>query len=114
MPNHSLEQVTVPDQFNQHKNIDHFENWSTERLQRLRVVFKNGYIVSIIRGNLGMFGSTYGGEDGLFEIAVMQPHGLSYTRQFFDPLHCDDVLGFLTVEDVRHYLNRVGEAGNEH
>jgi len=58
----------------------------------------NGYEVSIIKNSL-----SYGGDKGLYEIGVYGPHG-----GMCDPLGWgDDVKGWLTPEDVEHYIQRI-------
>lgn len=60
--------------------------------------FANGYGASVIRG----FGS-YGNEDKLFELAVLNPNGrLDYSTPI-----TDDVLGYLTTTDVNDLLDRI-------
>jgi hypothetical protein len=59
--------------------------------------FANGYGVSVIIGPY-----TYGGEDGLYELAVMKGGDLCY-----DTPITDDVLGHLTPADVTRLLGDV-------
>ena len=54
------------------------------------VDFPNGYTASVIRTE-----SSYGGDAGLFEIAVMYNGVLDYTTPV-----TNDVLGYLTEQDV--------------
>ena len=62
-----------------------------------KVEFDNGYGVSVVRG----FG-TYGAEDGLYELAVTKNGRLCY-----DTPITDDVLGYLSPEDVERYMRMV-------
>ncbi|MFW6281211.1 MAG: hypothetical protein ACOC1O_00190 [bacterium] len=55
-------------------------------ISRMKVTFKNGYGISIIRGSF-----TYGGKEGLFETAIINKDG--------NIIH-DTVQGYLTEEEV--------------
>ena len=62
------------------------------------VQFPNGYGASIVQGE-----HTYGGKDGLYELAVFGEDGhISY-----DTPITDDVLGYLTEQDVEDTLNKI-------
>jgi hypothetical protein len=62
------------------------------------VQFQNGYGASIVKGE-----HTYGGRDGLYEIAVFGKDGqISYSTPI-----TDDVLGYLTEEDVEKTLTDI-------
>ena len=63
----------------------------------LRFTFPNGYTGSVVRH----FGS-YGGPQGLWEIAVMYDGVIVY-----DTPITDDVLGWQTEEDVKQVLNQI-------
>lgn len=87
------------------ENINFIEDLSDNRtgMKRARVHFHNGYQLSIISGPF-----SYGGSDGLFEIAIFNNAG-NYQPQLFDePDMDDDVLGYLTEQEVIHYINKVG------
>lgn len=77
-----------------------FDN-SEPFVSRLRVDFKNGYTLSIIRGRW-----TYGSEDGLFEIAVIRD-GEFVTRSLAEKRGLgdidDDVMGWQTESEVRDW-----------
>lgn len=62
-----------------------------------REEFPNGYGVSVVRSQ-----HTYGGDRGLFELAVMKDGALCY-----DTPVTDDVLGYLSEEDVTKALRDV-------
>lgn len=62
-----------------------------------RHYFPNGYGVSVIQGPY-----TYGGPEGLYELAVMTEDGLCY-----DTPITEDVLGHLTPEEVTGLLAQV-------
>lgn len=69
---------------------DHFE----------RVLFPNGYGVSIVR-----HGYSYGGNSGLFEVAVLGEDGeITYSTPV-----TGDVLGWLSVQEVLDTMKAVSE-----
>jgi hypothetical protein len=59
--------------------------------------FKNGYGIDIVKHN-----ASYGRENDLWEIAVMKDGRCNY-----DTVITDDVIGWLTSEEVMHYATRV-------
>ena len=63
--------------------------------------FTNGYGASVVTGPY-----TYGGDEGLYELAVLEftgdKHALCYTTEI-----TDDVIGYLTEEDVQDILARI-------
>lgn len=62
------------------------------------VQFPNGYGASIVQGE-----HTYGGKDGLYEIAVFGKDGhISYSTPI-----TDDVLGYLSEEEVEKTLTDI-------
>jgi len=62
------------------------------------VQFSNGYGASIVKGE-----HTYGGKDGLYEIAVFGKNGeISYSTPI-----TDDVLGYLSEEEVEKTLTDI-------
>lgn len=63
-----------------------------------RMSFNNGYGVSVVRSDY-----TYGGDKGLYELAVLNDSGgLCYDTEV-----TDDVLGYLTEEEVSDAMGRV-------
>lgn len=64
--------------------------------------FDNGYGASVISG--GTY--TYGGDQGLKELAVLKFTGDNY-KLCYDTEITDDVLGYLTDEDVTDLLERI-------
>jgi hypothetical protein len=61
------------------------------------VSFANGYGASVIRSS-----SSYGGDQGLYELAVLLGDELCYTTPI-----TDDVLGWLKPEDVTRLLGEI-------
>lgn len=80
------------------KNIVSMEDRSDGLFQRLHVMFKNGYGASIVRGV-----HSYGGKDGLFEIAVLDDEG----NLVYDTPVTDDVLGYLDGDGVAEVLEEI-------
>lgn len=68
-------------------------------------MFDNYYGVSVIRGQY-----TYGGKKGLYELAVihMGPNDKESTIVYNTPV-TDDVVGYLTPEDVTKIMKEVSE-----
>lgn len=65
-----------------------------------RMVFDNGYGVSVIRTKY-----SYGGKDGLYEIGILDSEGaICYTTPI-----TDDVIGYLREEDVTEGMKRIQE-----
>ena len=68
--------------------------------KQARMTFENGYGVSVVSHSY-----SYGGKDGLFEIAVLDKDGdLTY-----DTPVTNDVIGYLTEEDVTDVMKQVQE-----
>jgi hypothetical protein len=67
-------------------------------LNAARVMFDNGYGVSVIIGP-----HTYGGEDGLYELGVLGKDG----KLTYDTPVTDDVEGYLTEEGVTEFLKQI-------
>jgi len=62
-----------------------------------RINFDNGYGASVIRSPY-----SYGGNRDLYELAVTKDNNLCY-----DTPITDDVLGYLTEDDVTKYLGQI-------
>lgn len=62
-----------------------------------RMDFDNGYGVSVVQSSF-----TYGGEEGLYEMAVMKDDHICY-----DTPITSDVLGYLSEEDVTVHMIEV-------
>lgn len=63
--------------------------------------FDNGYGASVIQNPY-----SYGGDIGLFEIAVLKWEGVSYSINYDTPV-TDDVLGYVVPEEVEGYLRDI-------
>jgi hypothetical protein len=63
-----------------------------------RIVFDNGYGASIV-----CTPHTYGGDRGLYEIAVLDTEG----RLTYDTPVTDDVIGYLRPEDVTDVMEKI-------
>jgi len=65
-----------------------------------RMMFENGYGVSVVSHTY-----SYGGKDGLFEVAVLGKDGdLTY-----DTSVTNDVIGYLSPDDVTDVMKQVQE-----
>lgn len=70
---------------------------------RGRIMFDNGYGASVIRHNF-----SYGGRDGLYELAVLDKDG----EPTYNTPITDDVMGYLTPEDVTEILIQIQDLKN--
>jgi len=61
------------------------------------VTFDNGYGASVVKTNM-----SYGGKEGLYELAVLFDGLISY-----DTPITDDVIGFLTEDEVTELLQKI-------
>ena len=78
------------------KGIKKVENNSDSLFDRVYVTFDNGLNLSIIRGQY-----SYGGSEGLFEIMP------SDSNVFDEEDKGDEVLGWLTEEQVLYYVDKM-------
>jgi len=69
---------------------------------RARVVFTNGYALSIIRGEY-----THGGDEGLYEIAPMGLNGHLDGNLLDEEDQGDDVLGWCDEAKVNYYITKL-------
>jgi hypothetical protein len=82
-----------------------FEDIDFERNEDLdgvvgRIMFDNGYGASVVRHIM-----SYGGKLGLYELAILDKEGdLTY-----DTPVTNDVIGYLTTEEVTNYLIKIQE-----
>ena len=63
--------------------------------------FSNGYGISAIRSPY-----SYGGSDGLYEVAILQGNDDEWSITY-DTLITDDVIGYLTKEEVESILTQI-------
>jgi hypothetical protein len=79
-------------------NFEPHPNWDGVQAKHF---FDNGYGVSVIKSS-----HSYGGSDGLYELAVLK--GLEEDWEIcYDTPITDDVMGHLTTEDIDIILNQV-------
>jgi hypothetical protein len=64
-----------------------------------RIKFENGYGASVIKSSF-----SYGGNQGLYELAVLFEDDITYNTPI-----TDDVLGYLSEDDVSKYLKQIQE-----
>jgi hypothetical protein len=62
-----------------------------------RTKFDNGYEVSVVKSEY-----TYGGKDGLYELAIFKDGEICY-----DTPITDDVIGYLRPEDVTEVIQKI-------
>ena len=70
---------------------------------RAQMFFENGYGVSVIRGPF-----TYGGSEGLWEVAVLRGSEEDY-EVYYDTPVTDDVLGHKTESEITEAMRQVQE-----
>ena len=68
---------------------------------RKRVQISSDIFLSVIRSPY-----SYGGSEGLFEVALISKEGDLITHRFF-PDHEDDVIGWLTFDNVTEVIKEV-------
>ena len=62
-----------------------------------RTEFDNGYEVSVVKSPY-----TYGGDNGLYELAVFKDGEITYATPI-----TDDVIGYLRPEDVTEVMTKI-------
>ena len=71
--------------------------------KKARMHFDNGFGVSVVSHSY-----SYGGRDGLYEVAVLD----SNDELTYDTPVTNDVIGYLTEEDVSNVMKQVQELKN--
>ena len=66
------------------------------------VKFKNNYGASVVKHEY-----SYGGKNGLYELAVIQYDESGDWDICYDTPITDDVLGFLSEDDITNYLTQI-------
>jgi len=84
------------------KGIDRIEDRSSDGMNRMRIHFNNNYQLSVVTGRF-----SYGGDEGLFEIAVFNKDGGMDGGLLDDVDQGDDVLGYLSVDRVNYYIEKI-------
>jgi hypothetical protein len=82
-------------------NFKEFKNREINGGIQYLVFFPNGYGVSIVQHDY-----SYGNERGLWEMAVLKGNEEEWTLTYDTPI-TDDVLGYLTEDEVNEYVNQV-------
>jgi hypothetical protein len=77
-----------------------FKQDNERGLSAAKVVFENGYGASVVIGE-----HTYGGRDGLYELAVLGKNG----KLAYDTPITDDVEGYLTQQEVTDLMKLIQE-----
>lgn len=99
----------------QFKDLEHtaHPNWSGTSA---RMFFDNGYGVSVIKSDTSQgafgFGGSYGGTEGLYELAVLKGDSDNSKLTYETPV-TDDVVGYLSEEGVTEYMRKVQELPDE-
>ena len=71
-----------------------------------RHFYPNGYGVSVVQFISPYGGSSYGAEEGLYEVAILK--GLEEDWEIcYDTPITDDVIGYQSVEDIDNLLSQV-------
>lgn len=71
-------------------------------MRRVCVEFTNGYALSIVQGTY-----SYGGDQGLYEIAPINPANALDGSLFDEEDQGDDVLGYCDLEKINHYVRKL-------
>ena len=74
--------------------------------EKYEFIFPNGYGASVVRGV-----TTYGGMNGLYELAVIEYEDNGEIHIIYDTPITDDVLGYLTWDEVEDTLGKIEKLG---
>lgn len=84
--------------------IENIKKWSKEHPNgggRMTNIFNHKYELSIVGGRQGL----YGDFEKTFEIAVFDTQDRRFITKFFFPESGDDVVGFISREDLEDFSN---------
>lgn len=71
-----------------------------------RHFFPNGYGVSVVQFTTPYGSGSYGADEGLYELAILK--GIEEKCEIcYDTPITDDVMGYLTIDDIDTILNQV-------
>ena len=99
----SGEQVSLERFVTQVNTVSNVKDNSDELFKRMLISFKNGYSLSVIKGEY-----SYGGSEGFYEIAPKNKSGALDGSLFDDEDKGDDVLGWCDEDRVKYYVNKIG------
>jgi len=77
---------------------------------RMTNIFSPKYEVSIVGG--GKKGRLYGDFKNSFEVAVFSTKSREFVTRFFFPDNTDDVVGYLSSDNLEEFLNSVFRENN--
>lgn len=70
-------------------------------------LFNSSLEVSIVGGGSGL----YGNFEDTFELAVFDRNTKDFVTKFFFPENNDDVIGYMEVDDLVNFLNKIFHSG---
>jgi len=79
------------------KDLEFVEHPSHIEGVQARITFENGYGASVVKSPY-----TYGGDKGLYELAVFKDGEITYATPI-----TDDVIGYLRPEDVTDVMTKI-------
>lgn len=83
------------------------KNYNPTQDTSFNIFFENGYGASVVRGPY-----TYGGDRGLYELAVIEGNKEDWELTYDTPI-TNDVLGYLSQEEVLRHLLEIQALGHE-
>lgn len=84
-----------------------YENYLIKEIEKFYGIqkiykFDNGYGASVVKNDL-----SYGGDEGLFELAVIKFNKKNKIKICYDTHITNDVIGWLTLENVDELLEEI-------